>query len=104
MSYGGLPNNYNAWPNDSEKKEWTWERIYKLGRRSYHGFPADGGIRMQCEKLAVKISKRIQLTEHDIYYLEQLEEKPIIKDEQYSNEHDIRDESNYLGFDDGGEG
>ena len=104
MSYGGLPNNYNPWPGDPEKREWTFERIYKLGRRSYHGFPADGGIRMMCEKLAAKVSKDIQLTEHDIYYLEQLEEKPITKDEQYGNEHDIRDESNYLGFDDGGEG
>ena len=104
MSYGGLPNNYNAWPNDPEKKEWTFERIHKLGRQSYYGFPADGGIRMQCEKLAAKVSKGIQLTEHDIYYLERLEEKPITKDEQYSNEHDIRDESNYLGFDGGGEG
>mgnify|MGYP007026241982 CR=1 FL=1 len=72
MSYGGLPNNYNAWPNDPEKKEWTFERIHKLGRQSYYGFPADGGIRMQCKKLAVKVSKGIQLTEHDIYYLERL--------------------------------
>ena len=91
-------------PDYRREKNWSFERIYKLGRRSYHGFPADGGVRMQCEKLAVKISKRIQLTEHDIYYLERLEEKPITKDEQYSNEHDIRDESNHLGFDDGGEG
>ena len=57
----------------SEKTEWTFERIHKLGRRSYHGFPADGGVRMQCEKLAAKVSKGIQLTEHDIYYLERLE-------------------------------
>jgi len=103
MSYGGLPNNYNPWPDYPVKEEWTFERIHKLGRRSYYGFPADGGIRMMCEKLAAKVSKSIQLTEHDIYYLERLEEKPITKDEQYSNEHDIRDESNYLGFDDGGE-
>ena len=98
MSYGGLPNNYNAWPDGLKKKEWIWERIYKLGRNS-----SDGGVRMMCEKLAAKVSKSIQLTKHDIYYLEQLEEKPITKDEQYSNEHGIRDESNYLGFDDGGE-
>ena len=104
MSYGGLPNNYNAWPNNPEKKEWTWEKVHELGRKSIGGFPADGGIRMMCEKLAAKVSKSIQLTKHDIYYLEQLEEKPITKDEQYSNEHDIRDESNHLGFDDGGEG
>ena len=104
MSYGGLPNNYNAWPNNTEKKEWTWEKVHELGRKSIGGFPADAGVRMQCEKIATKIVKDIELTEHDIYYLERLEEKPITKDEQYSNEHDIRDESNHLGFDDGGEG
>ena len=104
MSYGGLPNNYNAWPNNPEKKEWTWEKVHELGRKSIGGFPADAGVRMQCEKIATKIVKDIELTEHDIYYLERLEEKPITKDEQYSNEHDIRDESNHLGFDDGGEG
>ena len=27
----------------------------------------------------------------------------FVEDEKYSNEHDIRDESNYLGFDSGGE-
>ena len=104
MSYGGFPKDYNPWPNVPEKKEWTFERIHKLGRRSYYGFPVDGGIRVICVKLAAKLSKDIQLTKHDIYYLEQLEEKPITKDEQYGNGHDIRDESNYLGFDDGGEG
>ena len=104
MSYGGLPNNYNAWPNNPEKKEWTWEKVHELGRKSIGGFPADAGVRMQCEKIATKIVKDIELTEHDIYYLERLEEKPITKDEQYSNEHDIRDESNHMGFDDGGEG
>jgi len=45
MSYGGLPNNYNVWPDDPEKKEWTFERIHKLGRQSYYGFQADGDIR-----------------------------------------------------------
>ena len=81
MSYGGLPNNYNAWPNNPEKKEWTWEKVHELGRKSIGGFPADAGVRMQCEKIATKIVKDIELTEHD-----------------------IRDESNHLGFDDGGEG
>ena len=74
MSYGGLPKDYNSWPDDPKKKEWTFERIYKLGRRSYYGFPADGGIRMQCEKLATKVSKGIALIENDIRYLEKLEE------------------------------
>ena len=73
MSYGGLPNNYNAWSDGLEKKEWTFERIHKLGRRSYHGFPADGGIRMMCEKLATKVTKGIPLIENDIRYLEGLE-------------------------------
>ena len=57
MSYGGLPNNYNPWPNDPEKKEWTWERIYKLGRRSYHGFPADGGLEWSVRDWQLKLPK-----------------------------------------------
>ena len=73
MSYGGLPNNYNPWPDDLVKKEWTWERIYKLGRRSYHGIPADGGIRMECERLAAKVTKGIPSIDNDIRYLEKLE-------------------------------
>ena len=32
------------------------------------------------------------------------EVKVIVKNEKYSNEYSIRDESNYLGFDGGGEG
>jgi hypothetical protein len=44
-----------------------------LGRRSYHGFPADGGVRMECERLAVKVTKGIPLIENDIRYLERLE-------------------------------
>ena len=60
-------------PDYRREKNWSFERIYKLGRRSYHGFPADGGVRMQCEKLAAKVSKGIELTKHDIYYLERLE-------------------------------
>ena len=57
----------------SYKEEWTFNRIYKLGRRSYHGFPADGGIRMECERLAAKVTKGIPLIENDIRYLERLE-------------------------------
>ena len=86
------------------KLEWTWKRVYNLGKRSYGGYPADGGVRMQCEKLAAKVSKGIQLTDHDIYYLERLDKTAIEEDEKHSNEHSVRDESNYLGFDDGGEG
>ena len=73
MSYGGFPKDYNPWPNDPVKREWTWERIYKLGRRSYHGFPADGGGRMECERLAAKVTKGIPLIENDIRCLERLE-------------------------------
>jgi len=86
------------------KSKWTFERIYMLGRRSYHGYPADIGVRMQCEKLAAKVSKGIQPTKHDIYYLERLEKSAIEEDEKHTNEYSVRDESNYLGFDDGGEG
>ena len=55
------------------KDYWTWERIHKLGRRSYHGFPADGGVRMECERLATKVTKGIPLIENDIRFLERLE-------------------------------
>ena len=60
---------------ESYKEEWTWERIYRLGRRSYHGFPADGGVRMECERLATKVTKGIPLIENDIRYLERLEKR-----------------------------
>ena len=56
-----------------KKNKWTWERIHKLGRRSYHGFPVDGGVRMECERLAAKVTKGISLIENDIRYLERLE-------------------------------
>ena len=57
----------------SYKEEWTFNRIYKLGRRSYRGFPADGGVRMECERLATKVTKGIPLIENDVRYLERLE-------------------------------
>ena len=50
----------------------TWERIHKLGRSSYHGFPADCGVRMLCEKLAVKVTKGIPLIKNDISQLDRL--------------------------------
>ena len=49
---------------------WTWERIHKLGRNS-----SDGGVRMMCEKLAVKIVKGIPLIENDIRFLNRIKEK-----------------------------
>ena len=56
-----------------EKEKWTWEKIHKLGRSSYRGFPADAGVRMECERLATKVTKGISLIKNDIKYLEQLE-------------------------------
>ena len=49
---------------------WTWERIHKLGRNS-----SDAGVRMTCEKLAVKIVKHIPLIENDIRFLDRIKEK-----------------------------
>ena len=47
-----------------ERNYWTWERIHKMGRSS-----TDGGVRMLCEKLAVKVDKKIPLIENDIRFL-----------------------------------
>ena len=44
---------------------WTWERIHNMGRNS-----SDAGVRMECEKLAVKIVKGIPLLENDIRFLD----------------------------------
>ena len=35
-----------------KKIEWTWEEIHSMGRNS-----SDAGVRMECERLAVKIVK-----------------------------------------------
>ena len=53
---------------------WTWERIHKLGRNS-----SDGGVRMMCEKLAVKIVKGIPLIENDIRFLDRTNVNTISK-------------------------
>ena len=47
---------------------WTWERVHKLGRNS-----SDGGVRMMCEKLAIKIVKNIPLLDNDIRCLNRIE-------------------------------
>ena len=52
------------------KDYWTWERIHKLGRSS-----TDGGVRMMCEKLAVKKVKNITLLDNDIRCLNRIEKK-----------------------------
>jgi hypothetical protein len=52
------------------KDYWTWERIHKLGRAS-----TDGGVRMMCEKLAVKKVKNITLLDNDIRCLNRIEKK-----------------------------
>ena len=44
---------------------WTWDRIHNMGRNS-----SDAGVRMECEKLAVKIVKGIPLLENDIRFLD----------------------------------
>ena len=52
------------------KDYWTWKRIHKLGRSS-----TDGGVRMMCEKLAVKKVKNITLLDNDIRCLNRIEKK-----------------------------
>ena len=49
---------------------WTWDRIHNMGRNS-----SDAGVRMECERLAVKIVKGISLIENDIRYLNRIKEK-----------------------------
>ena len=49
---------------------WTWERVHTMGRNSY-----DAGVRMECERLAVKIVKDILLIENDIRFLDRIKEK-----------------------------
>ena len=49
---------------------WTWDRIHNMGRNS-----SDAGVRMECERLAVKIVKDILLIENDIRYLDRTKEK-----------------------------
>ena len=49
------------------KNKWTWEEVYQLGRNS-----SDAGVRMECERIAVKIVKDIPLIENDIRYLNRI--------------------------------
>ena len=53
---------------------WTWDRIHKLGRNS-----SDAGVRMECEKLAVKIVKGIPLLKNDIRFLDRTNANTISK-------------------------
>jgi len=48
---------------------WTWERVHEFGRNS-----SDSGVRMMCEKLAVKIVKGVPLIENDIRFLNRIKE------------------------------
>ena len=50
-----------------KKIKWTWEEMHSMGRNS-----SDAGVRMMCEKLAVKIVKGIPLIENDIRYLNRI--------------------------------
>ena len=56
--------------NRTSPDYWTWEKAHQLGRDS-----SDGGVRMMCEKLAVKIVKGIPLIENDIRFLNRIKEK-----------------------------
>tara|TARA_Y100000310_G_scaffold259659_1_gene268392 strand:- start:1064 stop:1246 length:183 start_codon:yes stop_codon:yes gene_type:complete len=57
-----------------KKNKWTWERIHNMGRNS-----SDAGVRMECERLAVKIVKGIPLIENDIRYLDRINANTISK-------------------------
>ncbi len=57
-----------------KKNKWTWEEVYQLGRNS-----SDAGVRMECERLAVKIVKGIPLIENDIRYLDRINDNTISK-------------------------
>jgi hypothetical protein len=59
--------------NRTSPDYWTWEKAHQLGRDS-----SDGGVRMMCEKLAVKIVKEIPLLENDIRYLNRIENKSVV--------------------------
>ena len=57
-----------------KKIKWTWEEIHSMGRNS-----SDGGVRMMCEKLAVKIVKGIPLIENDIRFLNRTNANTVSK-------------------------
>ena len=57
-----------------KKNKWTWEKVYQLGRNS-----SDAGVRMECERLAVKIVKGIPLIENDIRYLDRTNANTVSK-------------------------
>ena len=50
-----------------KKIKWSWEEIHSMGRNS-----SDAGVRMECERLAVKIVKNIPLIENDIRFLDRI--------------------------------
>ena len=54
--------------NTKNRVYWTWEKIHSLGISSI-----DGGVRMMCEKLAIKIVKNIPLLDNDIRCLNRIE-------------------------------
>ena len=57
---------------------WTWERIHKLGRNS-----SDAGVRMECERLAVKIVKHIPLIENDVRFLNRMDDPGYVVDNRF---------------------
>tara|TARA_Y100000296_G_scaffold40842_1_gene47133 strand:+ start:1143 stop:1325 length:183 start_codon:yes stop_codon:yes gene_type:complete len=57
-----------------KKNKWTWEEVYQLDRNS-----SDAGVRMECERIAVKIVKDIPLIENDIRYLNRINANTVSK-------------------------
>ena len=44
---------------------YSYSTIHELGRRTYNGFPADGGIIRETQRLATKVMKGIVLLDND---------------------------------------
>ena len=57
-----------------KKIKWSWKEIHSMGRNS-----SDAGVRMECERLAVKIVKGIPLIENDIRYLNRINDYTVSK-------------------------
>jgi len=64
---------------------WTWEKIYKMGRQSI-----DGGVRMECERIAVKVVKKIPLLENDIRYLDRVNANTVSEGTERERSMELR--------------
>jgi len=56
---------------------YSYSTIHELGHRTYNGFPADGGIIRETQRLATKVMKGIVLLDNDISYLNRLSSTPL---------------------------